>query len=359
MVLKSGKDRVFCAGANIRMLGRLHARRTRSTSASSPTRRATAIEDASAELGAELLCAVRGTAAGGGYELALAADHIMLADDGSSTVALPELPLLAVLPGTGGLTRVTDKRKVRRDLADVVLHGRGRRARHDAPSSGGWSTRWCPTPSSSRRVAARAQEARGAIGPADRCQRHHADAARAQASRRMASPIRTSMSRSTATRGLATLTVRGPAAPRRPPSRPRMRRAPSSGRCASRASWTTPSCTCASTSPTIGVVIFKTQGERRPCSPTTPSSTPSQSDWLVREILHYLEARAEARRRHLAALLALVEPGSCFAGTLAELAFASDRSFMLIGTPRGRQPAAGRDHAGTCEFRLLPDEQRI
>src|SRR5262245_62081110 len=118
VVLKSGKDRVFCAGANIRMLaGSTHAHKVNFCKFTNETRNA--MEDASAASGQKYLCAVRGTAAGGGYELALATDHIVLADDGNSSVALPELPLLAVLPGTGGLTRVTDKRKVRRDLADA------------------------------------------------------------------------------------------------------------------------------------------------------------------------------------------------------------------------------------------------
>ena len=118
IVLKSGKDRVFCAGANIRMLaGASHAHKVNFCKFTNETRNA--MEDASAQSGQKYLCAIRGTAAGGGYELALATDHIVLADDGNSSVALPELPLLAVLPGTGGLTRVTDKRKVRRDLADT------------------------------------------------------------------------------------------------------------------------------------------------------------------------------------------------------------------------------------------------
>ena len=118
VVLKSGKDRVFCAGANIRMLaGSTHAHKVNFCKFTNETRNS--MEDASASSGQKYLCAIRGTAAGGGYELALATDHILLADDGNSTVSLPELPLLAVLPGTGGLTRVTDKRKVRRDLADA------------------------------------------------------------------------------------------------------------------------------------------------------------------------------------------------------------------------------------------------
>src|SRR6266496_2658122 len=118
VILKSGKERVFCAGANIRMLASAtHAHKVNFCKFTNETRNG--IEDASAFSDQKYICVVNGTAAGGGYELALACDHIMLVDDGSATVSLPELPLLAVLPGTGGLTRVTDKRKVRRDRADV------------------------------------------------------------------------------------------------------------------------------------------------------------------------------------------------------------------------------------------------
>src|SRR6187551_277649 len=117
VVMRSGKNRVFCAGANIRMLaGATHAHKVNFCKFTNETRNA--FEDASAFSGLRTICAIAGTAAGGGYELALAADHIILVDDGSATVSLPEVPLLAVLPGTGGLTRVTDKRKVRRDHAD-------------------------------------------------------------------------------------------------------------------------------------------------------------------------------------------------------------------------------------------------
>src|SRR5450432_4668295 len=118
VVLKSGKDNVFCAGANIRMLGKsTHGHKVNFCKFTNETR--LAIEDASENSGQKYICAIKGNAAGGGYELALAAEHIMLVDDRRSAVALPETPLLAVLPGTGGLTRVTDKRKVRRDRADV------------------------------------------------------------------------------------------------------------------------------------------------------------------------------------------------------------------------------------------------
>ena len=117
VLLRSGKNRVFCAGANIRMLaGSTHAHKVNFCKFTNETRNG--LEDSSENSGQKFITVVNGTAAGGGYELALATDHIILADDGSAAVALPEVPLLAVLPGTGGLTRVVDKRKVRRDHAD-------------------------------------------------------------------------------------------------------------------------------------------------------------------------------------------------------------------------------------------------
>src|ERR1044072_3109422 len=118
ILLRSAKPKVFCAGANIRMLaGATHAHKVNFCKFTNETRHA--IEGASEFSGQRMICVASGSCAGGGYELALAADHIILTDDGSSTAALPELPLLAVLPGPGGLTRITDKRKVRRDHADV------------------------------------------------------------------------------------------------------------------------------------------------------------------------------------------------------------------------------------------------
>ena len=118
VILKSGKDRVFCAGANIKMLGAAsHADKVNFCKFTNETRNA--IEDASQNSGQTYIAAVEGACAGGGYELALATEHIILVDDGSSSVSLPEVALLAVLPGTGGITRVTDKRMVRRDRADI------------------------------------------------------------------------------------------------------------------------------------------------------------------------------------------------------------------------------------------------
>ena len=177
VVLCSGKKNVFCAGANIQMLGlSTHDHKVNFCKFTNETR--LSIEDASENSKQIYICAINGNAAGGGYELALAADHIMLVDDRRSAVALPETPLLAVLPGTGGLTRVTDKRKVRRDRADVfcsIEEGiRGRKAVD-------WRLVDEVVPNSKWKeaVAARARDRR-ALRPAGRRQRHQAQPARPQ-----------------------------------------------------------------------------------------------------------------------------------------------------------------------------------
>ena len=178
VVIKSGKDNVFCAGANIRMLGKsTHGAKVNFCKFTNETR--LAIEDACENSRQIYVCAINGNAAGGGYELALAADHIMLVDDRRSAVALPETPLLAVLPGTGGLTRVTDKRKVRRDRADVFCS-------IEEGVRGTQAVDWrlvdevVPNSKWNDAVAARAKEIAAQLRPAEKRQRHHADADRAQ-----------------------------------------------------------------------------------------------------------------------------------------------------------------------------------
>ena len=177
VVIKSGKDNVFCAGANIRMLGKAtHGHKVNFCKFTNETR--LAIEDASENSKQIYICAINGNAAGGGYELALAADHIMLVDDRRSAVALPETPLLAVLPGTGGLTRVTDKRKVRRDRADVFCS-------IEEGIRGAKAVEWrlvdevVPNSKWKETVAARAHEI-AARSDRPKCQGHRAHAARAQ-----------------------------------------------------------------------------------------------------------------------------------------------------------------------------------
>jgi benzoyl-CoA-dihydrodiol lyase len=338
VVLKSGKDRVFCAGANIRMLaGSTHGHKVNFCKFTNETRNG--MEDASANSGQKYLCAIRGTAAGGGYELALATDHIILADDGNSTVSLPELPLLAVLPGTGGLTRVTDKRKVRRDLADAfctVEEGvRGTRAvkwrlvdqavpnskfdqavKDTAKKLGLQSDR----PSNDKGIA---------LAPLER--KIDADAL-------TYSSVRIDIDRANRR---ATLTIQGPDAP--PPASAdgmhqqgaafwplRLARELDDAILHLRFN-----------EGEIGVLIFKAQGDPAQVLAYDAFLEANKGHWLAREILHYWKRvlkRVDVTSR---SLVALVELGSCFAGTLAELVLACDRSFMLVGALQGdnRPPA--------------------
>ena len=245
VLLRSGKERVFCAGANIRMLASAtHAHKVNFCKFTNETRNA--IEDASANSDQKYLCVVNGTAAGGGYELALACDHIMLVDDGSASVSLPELPLLAVLPGTGGLTRVTDKRKVRRDHADVFCTTeegvKGKRAVE-------WRLVDEVAPRSKlddaigARVKALATRSKPRGG-----ERDQADAAPARDFRR--SPALFHGRCGHRARRSASSPSRSAAPSRRRRKTPKRWRssARTTGRCAARASSTTRSCTCGSTS---------------------------------------------------------------------------------------------------------------
>ncbi len=332
VVLKSGKDRVFCAGANIRMLaGSTHAHKVNFCKFTNETRNA--MEDASDASGQKYICAVRGTAAGGGYELALATDHIMLADDGNSSVSLPELPLLAVLPGTGGLTRVTDKRKVRRDLADAfctVEEGvRGTRAvkwrlvDQSVPNSKFEQA----VKEAAKKLAATSDRPEKAQGIAfTPIQRAFGDDAVTYSS------VKVDIDRGARR---ATITVTGPAEP--PPSSIaemhkqgaqfwplRLARELDDAILHMRLN-----------EGEIGVWIFKTQGEAAQVLAYDRFLEANKNDWLAREILHFWKRTLKRIDVTSRSLVALIEPGSCFAGTLAEIVFACDRSFMLVGSFQG------------------------
>jgi benzoyl-CoA-dihydrodiol lyase len=338
VVLKSGKDRVFCAGANIRMLGGAsHAHKVNFCKFTNETRNG--MEDASEHSGQKYLCAVRGTAAGGGYELALACDRIILADDGTSSVALPELPLLAVLPGTGGLTRVTDKRKVRRDLADAfctVEEGvKGKRAvawrlvDEVAPNS-----RFdAAVKSAAEKLAAASDRPTDATGisltPLDR--RIEPDAI-------SYSTMKIEIDRSARR---ATITIHGPKQ-EIPGSIDAMQRQGAQFwplRLARE--FDDAVLHLRLNELEIGTLVFKSQGDPQLVLAYDAFLDANSRHWLVREICNYWKRvlkRVDVTSR---SLIALVEPGSCFAGTLAEIVLACDRSFMFAGTAKGdnRPPA--------------------
>jgi benzoyl-CoA-dihydrodiol lyase len=337
VLLRSGKPRVFCAGANIRMLaGATHAHKVNFCKFTNETRNG--IEDASEASGLKTICVINGTAAGGGYELALAADHIMLVDDGSSSVSLPELPLLAVLPGTGGLTRVTDKRKVRRDHADYFCTTeegvKGKRAAD-------WRLVDEVVPSSKFEdaVAARARDLAGkskrgaakgiSLNPLRR--ERSADGVAYSA-------VSVAFQRS---ERLATITLRGPDAP--PPSS-------ADGMVAQGADFWLLRIARELDDAILDIrlnefdtaaMVFKSAGDAEQVLAYDAFLDANKSHWLAREIAHYWKRVLKRVDLTSRSLVALVEPGSCFAGTLAELVFAADRSYMLIGNREGdNKPAA-------------------
>jgi benzoyl-CoA-dihydrodiol lyase len=336
ILLRSGKPRVFCAGANIRMLaGSTHAHKVNFCKFTNETRNG--LEDASAASDLKTICVINGTAAGGGYELALAADHIMLVDDGSSAVSLPELPLLAVLPGTGGLTRVTDKRKVRRDLADVFCTTeegvKGKRAVE-------WRLVDEAVPGSKldATVVQRAQEfAARSQRPAD------AKGIKLEPLKRTRTAWGadySTLSVALADR-LATITLRGPDAP--PPG--------SADAMVGEGAQFWPLRLARELDNAIldlrlneldtAAIIFKSSGDPEQVIAYDRFLDANQAHWLAREIKALWKRVLKRVDLTSRTLVALIEPGSCFAGTLAELAFATDRSYMLIGTREGdNKPAA-------------------
>ncbi|HYD69800.1 2,3-epoxybenzoyl-CoA dihydrolase [Azospirillum sp.] len=341
VVMTSAKEKIFCSGANIRMLGKSsHGHKVNFCKFTNETR--LSIEDATEFSRQTYLCAVNGTAAGGGYELALATDYILMADDGNTSVSLPEVPLLAVLPGTGGLTRVTDKRKVRRDRADIFSATeegvRGKRAvewrlvDEVVPLSRFRDT----VAQRARELAARSDRPADAKGVAltplartidgDRIAYRHltitidrevraanflikatdeaapADAAGIHAQGDVFWPLALARELDDAILHLRL------------------------------------------NEPTVTSWIFRTEGSLDRVAEYDALLQATQSDWLGREILLYWKRTLKRLDTTSRSLFALIEPGSCFAGFLFEIALAADRSFMLDGRREGdnRAPAAVR-----------------
>ncbi len=351
VVLASGKDKVFCAGANIRMLGgSAHSHKVNFCKFTNETRNS--MEEASAESGQTYLCAVSGACAGGGYELALACDHIILTDDGSSTVSLPEVPLLAVLPGTGGLTRVTDKRKVRRDRADVFCsleEGiRGKKALdwrlvdEVVPASkfaDAVSARAAQLASKSDRPS----EAEGVkLTPLDKTITDNAIAY---------STVSVEFDRGAR---VATINITGPDAP--PPAD--VAAAQSLGdqfwplRLARELDDVLLEIRFNELE--VAVVQFKSAGDPALVLAYDDFIAGNKHHWLMRELLLYWRRvlkRVDLTSRTLAVM---AEPGSCFAGTLAELLFAADRSYMADGQFEGDNRPEATIVLGPLNFGAYP-----
>jgi benzoyl-CoA-dihydrodiol lyase len=319
VLLRSGKNRVFCAGANIRMLaGATHAHKVNFCKFTNETRNG--LEDSSENSGQHFICVVNGTAAGGGYELALATDHIMLADDGAASVALPEVPLLAVLPGTGGLTRVVDKRKVRRDHADyfcTIEEGvKGKRA-----------VQW-------RLVDEIAPNSKLEAKIAERAKEFAASSKRKGNGKGVAlSPLARTIDDNGLRYGfvsvdidraarIATVTINAPDAP--PPS-------DIDGMIAQGAAFW-PLQVARELDDAIlhlrineleiALVVFKSHGERAHVRAYDAFLEANKSHWLVNEVRQYWKRVLKRIDVTSRTLVTLVEPGSCFVGTLAELVFA-------------------------------------
>ena len=350
LVLRSGKPRVFCAGANIRMLaGASHAHKVNFCKFTNETRNG--IEDLSENSGLPTICAINGTAAGGGYELALAADHIMLVDDGSSAVALPELPLLAVLPGTGGLTRVADKRKVRRDHADVFCTTeegvKGKRA-----------VEWrlvdevVPGSKFDESILARGREfatkSRRSAGQGIKL----APLARGFT----ADGIEYGSLAVEFDRGarIATITVRGPTAP--PPQS-------AEGIVGFGATFWPLQLARELDDAVLNIrlneldiaaIVFKSSGDIAEVMAYEKLLDANRDHWLVREIRLLWKRVLKRIDLTSRSLVTLIEPGSCFAGTLAELAFASDRSYMLLGQRDGDNKPPATIALAAANFGLYP-----
>ena len=339
VLLRSGKNRVFCAGANIRMLaGATHAHKVNFCKFTNETRNG--LEDSSENSGQRFVTVINGTAAGGGYELALATDHIIMSDDGAAAVALPEVPLLAVLPGTGGLTRVVDKRKVRRDHADffcTIEEGiKGKRA-----------VQWrlvdevVPNSKLEARVAERSRE----FAAASKRNGNGKGIALTPLARSIDdSGIRYGFVGVDIDRAarIATISIKAPETA--PP-------ADIDGMIAQGPSFW-PLQVARELDDAIlhlrineletAMLVFKSHGDPANVLGHDAFLEANKAHWLVNEVRQYWKRVLKRIDVTSRTLVTLVEPGSCFAGTLAELVFAADRSYMLIGSRQGdnRAPPA-------------------
>lgn len=365
VVINSLKDRVFCAGANIFMLGgSSHGFKVNFCKFTNETR--FAIEDASTHSGIRFLAAVNGICAGGGYELALACDEIVLVDDGTSAVSLPETPLLGVLPGTGGLTRVVDKRKVRRDLADVfstVAEGvKGKRA-----------VEWrlvdavYPTSRFQQEVARRARElAEGSdrplsgpgiqLGPLN-ARPHDTGVAYTAVTLQIDRAKRT-----------AELTIQAPDGPQ-PES-------PGAIVAAGDRFWPLRAfrelddalLRLRLNEPEIGTVLVRAAGDPEAVLAVDRTLAAHQDHWLVREVVSFIKRTLKRLDLTSRSFYALIEPGNAFAGTLFELALACDRSYMLDDPDRPNSVALSAMNRGPypmsnglsrLELRFLGEPDRL
>jgi benzoyl-CoA-dihydrodiol lyase len=357
VVLTSARDKVFCSGANIFMLGvSSHAWKVNFCKFTNETRNG--VEDSSAHSGLKFLAAVNGACAGGGYELALACDEIILVDDRSSAVSLPEVPLLGVLPGTGGLTRVTDKRKVRHDLADIFCTTnegiRGQKAKDwrlvdDIAKPAAFAAKVQERALELAALSDRPADARGvALTPLQRT--IEADALRYP-------NVTVAIDRSKRT---ASFTVKAPAGTQ-PTTLAQIE--------AAGAAWYPLAMAreledaileMRTNEPEIGTWLIKTEGDAAAVQALDALLVAHQNHWFVRETLGLLRRTFSRLDVSSRSLFALIEPGSCFVGSLLELALACDRSYMLILPDEpGRTPKIGVSELNFGTYPMATGQSRL
>jgi benzoyl-CoA-dihydrodiol lyase len=351
VIITSAKDRVFCAGANIKMLGlAAHGFKVNFCKFTNETR--LAIEDASENSGQHYIAVINGPCAGGGYELALAAEYILMADDGSTTVSLPEVPLLGVLPGTGGLTRLVDKRKVRRDHADFFCTTeeglRGQRALawrlvDEAVPRSRLIEATANRAAKYAKVSTRPSGAKGLeLKPLERTlAKDHIDYRN----------VSVAIDRE---RSLAAITVRGP--------QTNPFEADGDPSTLDYSFWPLAFAReledailhLRFNEESIGTWAFRTQGDADLVEAHDRWLIERQDNWLVREIVMYLKRVLKRLDVSARSLFTLIEPGSCFTGSLFELALASDRIYMLTGTREGDELPKAKIRLTDMNFGPLP-----
>ncbi len=351
VVMRSGKDQVFCAGANIRMLGgAAHSHKVNFCKFTNETRNT--YEAALKDSGQNYIAAVRGACAGGGYELALACNHIMLTDDSSSSVALPEVPLLAVLPGTGGLTRVTDKRKVRRDRADIFCSMeegvKGKRAKE-----WGLVDEVIPNSEFNETVAKRAKELAASsnkvagqgimLGPLDRQISDDGSISYSLIDIELDRKFRK-----------ATITIKGPE-----------NSPPDNGEALTKAGDQSYLLKLARelddailhlrlNEMELGLWVIRTQGNPELVLAHEAALLSIKDHWLANEILQLWKRVLKRLDVTSRSIIAIVEHGSCFAGTLAEILWAADRSYMMLDEFEGDERPIAKLKLSETNFGLYP-----
>jgi benzoyl-CoA-dihydrodiol lyase len=352
VVMQSGKDRVFCAGANIRMLGSAaHSHKVNFCKFTNETRNI--YEAAEADSGQKYIAAIKGACAGGGYELALACNYLMLTDDSSSSVSLPEVPLLAVLPGTGGLTRVTDKRQVRRDLADVFCATeegvRGKRAR-----KWGLVDEVIPNSRFDATVSERAAEFAAAsskqdvddgivLKPLDRRVSQTGDLSY--------SLVEVALDRSG---GRVTITLKGPEGAAATDMAAVQAEGDQTYLLRLAREFEDAILHLRANEAKLGVWVICTQGDPGEVASHEAIMLDNRDHWLANEVLHYWKRVLKRLDVTSRSLVALVEHGSCYAGVLAELLWSVDRSYMMEDEFEGDNRPTAAIHMTRGNFGSYP-----